>query len=445
MKINRTDGENITPELLNKLIRRYENEKERFVKQRGYYLGKHAIQGRTCRESGSNNKIVCNHAKYIVDMTTAYLCGVPITYSASEDVDIEKIKDCYFSQSISSLDALLEKEASICGRAYEIVYANDEAQPSSCLIPSEQAFIVYDDSVSTKKLFGVYYYNHINVDGSRGKAEVVVYDDKNVYTYTSSYEDFSGIELKETQAHYFGAVPMIEYKNNSERQGDFEQQISLIDAYNTLMSDRVNDKEQFVDSFLLLLGIEVDTDQAKKLKKEKILMGDTDGRAEYLSKVLDEADTEILRQTIKEDIQRFSMVPDLTDESFGGNLSGVAIKYKLLGFEQHIKNKERYFEAGLKERFSLYNHFFNIKNNMPIIPTNKIDIEFKRTLPVNELEIAQMISMLGEVVSRETLLSTVPFVSDPKEENKLLEIQKKKDSELKQTGLDDMAMSGFSE
>ncbi|MBR0457720.1 MAG: hypothetical protein IJJ26_00650, partial [Victivallales bacterium] len=32
----------------------------------------------------------------------------------------------------------------------------------------------------------------------------------------------------------------------------------------------------------------------------------------------------------------------------------MAISYKLLAFDQNIKNKERYFERGLMERFRLY-------------------------------------------------------------------------------------------
>ena len=52
----------------------------------------------------------------------------------------------------------------------------------------------------------------------------------------------------------FSMVNVIEYYNNAECQGDFEQVISLIDAYNLLQSDRLNDKEQFVDAILLIKG-----------------------------------------------------------------------------------------------------------------------------------------------------------------------------------------------
>lgn len=124
----------------------------------------------------------------------------------------------------------------------------------------------------------------------------------------------------------------------------------------------------------------------------------------------------VLRDNIKQDIHRFSMVPDLSDESFGNNLSGVAIKYKLMGFEQHVRNKERYFAKMLKKRFELYNAFLSVRGSMEYVPVHRIDISFTRNLPVNELEVSQMISNLQGIATAETLLSQLSFVSDPKEE-----------------------------
>ena len=200
----------------------------------------------------------------------------------------------------------------------------------------------------------------------------------------------------------------------------------MIDAYNTLMSDRINDKVQFVDAFLLLLGIEIDSEQAKKLLREKILCGDTDAKAEYLSKVLSESDVEVLRKSIKDDIHQTSMVPDLSDENFGNNTSGVAIKYKLLVFEQLTLGKERLFEQGLRERFKMYMHFFEVKANMQSVPVYEVDIHFKRNLPANELELSQIVGNLCGTVSTETLLGILPFVCDAKEEAKLAAEEKAK-------------------
>ena len=48
-----------------------------------------------------------------------------------------------------------------------------------------------------------------------------------------------------------------------------------------------------------------------------------------------------------------------------------------------------------------------------------MEITFTYNLPANELEIAQMISLLTGTVSSETLLERIPFVSDAKEEAEL--------------------------
>jgi SPP1 family phage portal protein len=134
---------------------------------------------------------------------------------------------------------------------------------------------------------------------------------------------------------------------------------------------------------------------------------------------MSESDIMVLRDNIKQDIHRFSMVPDLSDESFGNNLSGVAIKYKLMGFEQHIRNKERYFSRMLKQRFKLYNHFLELRGSMDYVPVHRVDVVFTRNLPVNELEVSQMINNLSGIATAETLLSQLSFVTDPKEEAEL--------------------------
>ncbi|MBQ2664084.1 MAG: phage portal protein, partial [Clostridia bacterium] len=223
---------------------------------------------------------------------------------------------------------------------------------------------------------------------------------------------------------YFGALPILEYRNNEERQGDFEQLIPLIDAYNILESDRVNDKEQFVDAFLFLTGIDLDSTQAKKLREEKILMGYEGASAEYLSKVMNENDVEVLKNALKTDIHRFSMIPDLSDRTFGSNLSGVAIKYKLMGFEQHVRNKERYFAKSLKKRFELYVNFLSLKGAMEYVPIHRVDVIFTRNMPVNELEISQMIKNLEGIATNETLLSQLSFVGDAREEAMLVAREK---------------------
>ena len=85
---------------------------------------------------------------------------------------------------------------------------------------------------------------------------LTLYTDRTERDYRSdSLKNAIFHQVGETREHFFGAVPVIAYGNNRERQGDFEQITSLIDAYNGLMSSRLTDKKKFVDALLVFFGM----------------------------------------------------------------------------------------------------------------------------------------------------------------------------------------------
>ena len=433
----------VSVQLLAQLIEKHSRCIQRYDKLWNCYIGKHEILNRTKKSKGAaNNRIVVNHAKYIVDMAHSYLVGNPVTYTSSEDYDIEPLKNEYFEQDIASVDSEIVKQAGIFGHTYELIYANEQSKPRSAVINPKSAFVCYSQTVEKRPLFGVHYYRKYNIDGSCTGVVCNVYDSKCIRTYESEKDDFNGLELREEQPHYFGIVPLIEHRNNEEEQGEFEQNINAIEAYNLIMSDRVNDKEQFVNAFLFLSGLEIDSEQAKDLKEERILMGEIGSDAKYLHKIMNEADIKVLRDDLKEDIYQTSLTPDLADDAFGSNLSGVAIRYKILGFEQKTKNKQRIFSKSFRMRFEAYNNFLVTLNKMTVVPSHRVDIIFTYNLPANELEISQMISNLKDMASNETLLGRLPFVTDAKEEAKLAQKEKDKSYKKRIEEIEEMAQGG---
>lgn len=250
-------------------------------------------------------------------------------------------------------------------------------------------------------------------------------------TITQDFELTSNFGLKsegEAVPHYFGKVPLNEIYNDGQRQGDFEQVISLIDAYNTLQSDRVNDKEQFVDSLMYIKGQilgETDDEKAETysdIQRNRVVELSQDGEIGFLTRQFDEASVEVLRKSIVTDIHKISGVPDMSDESFAGNASGVAMKYKLLNLEQITKTKERYFTEGLRYRLECLSNIIGIKGGH--IDPKLIDITFTRSLPQNESELSQVVATLDGKVPQETLLSLLPFVKDPQSAAEELRQQK---------------------
>ena len=438
----------ITNKVLNDVIAYNEKYKDRLKKLNNYYIGRHEIFNRTRENDGvKNNKVMINHAKYITDTNVGYLLGNPVDYQVGKDennepsYDIQPLLDAYKRQTINDLDTEIAKDVSIFGYQYEYVYANDEAEPRSCEIDNENAIIVYDDTVEHKKLFGLIY--RPIYEGEKFKYWDIIYiDDKKEIHYKSNDKTLTK-EGKEKE-HSFGKVPLICYKNNHEILGDFEPVISLIDAYNLLQSDRVNDKEQLVDAILCMYGFDFDEEQADQLRVSRMLANiPADGRAEYLVKQLNENEVDVLRKTLETDIHKISMVPNMSDVNFIGNSSGVAIRYKLLAFEQNIKNKERYMEKGLMERFELYNHFLVTMSKMEEVPVEEVDAVFKRNLPSNDFETSQMINNLADLVDKETLITQLSFIKDASEIVKLKELEDEAkpsdpyDSLYKQNEMDD--------
>lgn len=165
------------------------------------------------------------------------------------------------------------------------------------------------------------------------------------------------------------------------------------------------------------------TESMNILKKNGLLELPADGKAEYIARTFDESSVEVLRKAIKEDIYTFSHMPNLTDENFAGNASGVAMEYKLLGLEMITKEKEKWYKKGLKRRIELFCNFLNLKA-IAINPSS-VKMAFTRNLPKNLTEISQMIANLSGKVSTETIIEQLPFVEDS-----ALEVEKvKKESE----------------
>lgn len=389
------------------------------------------------RKSGlPNNKLAHGYPRFIATMSSGYLIGDPPTYSDSEQqAALDPIMAAYRRANTDTVDAEIAKNAAIYGKGVELVYVGEGTDPQTVAVSPIEAFVVYDNTAELRPLFGVYFFAAINENGDPDGFKVFVYSDRYVFEY--KVVDLGSAFLSATPSirpHYFGGVPLNEYWNNEDETGDFESVIKLIEAYNMLESDRVNDKEQFVDALLVMIGCNLETDAngrtpGEQLREDKTVSIPGEGASiQYLSRAMTEADVDVLRAALNGDIHKLSMVPDLTDQSFAANASGVAMKYKLIGFEQLTKIKERWFREGLRDRLKLFANFMAVKGN-PKLDPQSVSITFKRGLPVNELEIAQIVQTekAGEAIS--TYQSVKSLHSDWSEDEINAEVERISDEQ----------------
>jgi SPP1 family phage portal protein len=426
----------LSKELIYKLIRKHTQERSHLQKLKKYYLGEHAILKHERRNKNAPNfRTVANHAKDIADTSTGYFMGNPIKYNNTADSDLGPLLVAFDGAEIDQVDAQNALNMAIYGRAYEYIYAKEGlTELDSTSVDPENVFIVYDDSIERKALFAVYYYEIKDDTKDATKYQAEVFTQNLHYHIVLRDSSMGTTQNEQVEPHNLGQIPIIEYRNNHFAIGDYEQQISLIDAYNSLMGNRVNDKEQAVESILVLYGAQLadnpeDAKEAMKiLSEEGLLELQGDGaRAEFLKNTLDENATEILRKALKEDIYTFSHVPNLTDKNFAGNSSGVAMEFKLLGLEMITKTKEANYKRGLRQRIAIFAHYLGMQQIA--LEAHSIVPQFSRGLPKNLLELSQIINNLEGKVSLRQLISLLPFVEDPDAELESLEEEKEKNKD----------------
>lgn len=413
----------LTNEIVKKIIDAHkQNELPRLEKLEDYYLAKNEILKRAMTdETKPNNKISNPYASYITDTLVGYFMGEPITYSANEEKVLEELNLIFEYNDEADENVELAKNASIYGTAYEVLYVDEDGALRFKRLDSKECIPVYDDTIDNELLYLIRYYLQKNIVDDKNYMYIEIIDKEKTSRYKAG-ETGTNMELIEEIPHYFGLVPVAIYKNNEQEIGDFENVISLIDAYDKLESDSLNDFEYFCDAYLALIGFTADADDVADMKKNRVLLLDKDTDAKWLIK--DEQDTTVenLKTRIDKDIHKFSKCPNLSDENFASNSSGIAIKYKMVGTENLIAIKERKFKRGLQRRLELISIVQGIK--LSEFDWRAIDIVFTRNLPSNDTEIASMVNTLSNVVSTETLLAQLPFVEDVQAEMQRLEKEK---------------------
>ena len=375
--------------------------------------------------SKPNNKIANAYASYITDTLVGYFIGEPVTYTSNDNVLIQDLNMILEYNDEADENAELAKNASIYGVAYEMLYLSEEDKMIrfKALNPKE-VIPIFDKTVEQNLLAVMRYYEDYDYVEDNTYTIVEVIDSKMVRRYKLD----TGLSLLEEYPHYFSMVPVAIFKNNEDETGDFEQVISLIDAYDKMESDSLNDFEYFVDAYLALYGFTADAEDIAQMKENLVLLMDEGTSAEWLIKQTSDAYVENMKNRLDKDIHKFAKCPNMSDEEFASNASGIAIKFKLLGTENLVSIKERKFKRGLQQRLELMSMINSVLREG--FDWRAIDIVFTRNIPSNDTDIANMVNTLKDIVSEETLLAQIPFVEDVQTELEKLKKEREENKEL---------------
>ncbi|MBO0442825.1 phage portal protein [Vagococcus fluvialis] len=433
------DINNPSAEVIAFCIKEHQKELERLNRLSDTYDGKHEILKRKKESSNDLTNVMVNNAKYVTDMNVGFTFGNPIAYTPGKDKNIDPVIEAFDEMSIKKHDRELGKDLSVFGIGYELHYLaieKDITVPKITCIDPRGMFLVTDDTVEGHPLFAVRYIQKFDLEGESIGYNVEVYSPQWYIVYRVENLEFKSPNRLKIKPHFYNAVPVVEFRNNEEKQGDFEQAMSLINAYNVLQSDRINDKEAFIDAILVLYGFNLEETTHFEAGDKNMLEAPAKENgvgAEWLTKTFSEKDVDVLSKSIEKDIHKVTYTPNLNDENFAGNISGEAMKYKLFGLLQLLVTKTGYFEDGVKQRLQLMENILNVSNAGVDVSGTKVN--FKPNLPMNKKEIIEMIRDSQEFIPLAISLGWLDDIDDPQEVIEMLNQQKDENMERTQKAL----------
>lgn len=260
-----------------------------------------------------NNRIVVNRANEITAFKVGYLLGEPLQYVSRSSKDkavtdkITQLNEYMYSEDKASKDKELADWFTICGTSYRMVLPNsngcaDESPFHIYTLDPRQTFVVYHNGLGNKPVMGV--------KCVKRSDDTIVYS---VYTESDYYEIVNDAIVK-SEPHILHTIPIIEYPANSARLGAFEVVIPLLDAYNLTVSDRLNGLEQFIQSIIKFVNVDISPEDFQELKdlggiKFKST-SDNPADVEYLTPDLNQANTQIILDDMYQTILTICGMPN---------------------------------------------------------------------------------------------------------------------------------------
>lgn len=413
---NRIDENNIVQELNNALVYHTQNATEIEYLDRYYRGDQPILYRRKVNRPEVNNKVLVNLAYELVERKVAGICAEPIQY-VLRGTDDKK------SQEITELNAIVDSEdkqdcdidicrwRSICGTAYRFI-GNDSG--GGMLLDESDFSLSAEDP---RKTFVVYFNNGKPAFSCQIREDK---DGKNIYYCFTNGQYFviQGGEIIETGINGNGAIPVIEYPNNSRRLSDIEITISITDSLNVLSSDRINGIEQFVSAWVKFVNCEIDKETFLAMRQEGALVvksnngSDNKADVDVMTSELNQTQSQVVFDDL---FNKFLEIQGLANrESNTGGDTGNAVSLRNGHHESNLR--EAIDEPIIKkaERMSLriILNRLRIKRGFTLLPSD-VEIHINRDKLNNILTKAESLKLLLDSgIHYKRAIKTVSLFSD---------------------------------
>ena len=416
----------ISMELVEKYIKLHEDRLRRYHYLEALYKGFHDIFRQPEKEAWKPDwRLAVNFPRYLTTTFSGYGYGNGIKVMHPDDNVAQAIQDFEKSNEIKGHHTQMVKYCCTYGHAWEYMYQDEEGRTNVTAEKPSELFVVYDDTMKKRALFGVRYGRH-STGKHKGKlcGEIIAPEENIPFD--------AGMKLDPIPNPYAPRLCVVEWKLNDERMGLYETVAGLVELYNHTLSEKSNDIDYFAEAILAIIGVEVQEEDVQNMRDKRLvnLYGTDDIKdaiVQYLTRPSADGTQENLLTRVERLIYQIAMVANISDESFGSATSGIALAYKLWSTSNIVGDFNTLIEKSIRKRIKLWSSLQT--NTSRSDAWVDIEVKFQPNIPRNVQEETQTAAQAEGMVSKETQLSMLSYVPDPKEEIRKMEEEERKQQE----------------
>lgn len=292
------------------------------------------------------NIVQVPHADEIVSFKNGYFLTKPATYvSRSDEVQekVDKLNEYVYRSGKHDADNDIVDWFHTVGKGVLFVepdrYGSEDEPFHAYALDPRSAFVVYSLKPGNEPVMGV----NFVVQGDISRFDVFTRDtiyhlvggSKGRMMTTQVTHDFlaTAVSIESAEPNYLGYIPIVEYRYNSINTSAFELVVPMLDAINNVVSNRIDGVEQFIQSLLVLVNCQLPDGATTNMLRDRGLIeltsvGDNKGDIKILSEQLDQMQTQVLIDSLYEDVLRICAMPSTTKGGHSTSDTGQAVLYR---------------------------------------------------------------------------------------------------------------------
>lgn len=413
-------------EMIIRLIKEHEKNIENIiVGENYYYKTKNKILNQKHKTDASGEydsekpdwRITTNFHQNLVDQKVGYTVGNPVTFSCEDESVLEQLHLVFDNKWDNKLIDIL---TAVSNKGIEWLqpFINEYGDFRLFRVPAEQAIPIWTNKERDELQAFIRFYT------LNDEEKIEYWDDKQVIYYVKEGDklipDYYHGE-NNVQPHFsngnWGRVPFIAFKNNTEESSDIHMYKTIIDAIDKRLSDAQNMFDESTELIYVLKGYEGQKldEFMRNLKYYKAINVEGEGGVETIKIEVPVTSTKEYLEMMRSYLMEFGQAVDFQTDRFGNSPSGIALKFLYGNLDLKANKLRNKTQVAIQELLEYVIDFYEIE-----IDVKDIEIVFNYNRMMNELEQSQ-IGAQSQYLSKETIVTNHPWVTDPKAELERIE------------------------